>query len=165
MLNKIDFNKFKENPFSLIGDEWMLITAGKQEKFNTMTASWGGVGVMWGEPSATIYIRPQRFTKEFVDREDYFTLSFFDKKYKNALNYCGSHSGRDVDKVKEIDLTPVFYDNAISFKEAKLVMVCKKEYSQDMLKDCFLNEQIINKWYKDLDFHTMYIGKIVDIYN
>ena len=105
MLQKIDPKTLTVNPFTLIGDQWMLITAGTPEHCNTMTASWGGVGVMWAEPSATCYIRPQRYTKEFVDNSDYFTLCFFDESYRKALNLCGSTSGRDVDKIKECGFT------------------------------------------------------------
>ena len=106
MLQKIDPKTLTVNPFTLIGDQWMLITAGTPEHCNTMTASWGGIGVMWAEPSATCYIRPQRYTKEFVDNSDYFTLCFFDESYRKALNLCGSTSGRDVDKIKEIVIRP-----------------------------------------------------------
>ena len=95
------------NPFSMIGKEWMLITAGTVSDCNTMTASWGGLGVIWGKPSATVYIRQSRYTKEFVDREERFTISVFDEAYRPALNLCGKVSGRDCDKIKEAGLTPV----------------------------------------------------------
>ena len=98
MLKRIDPKEIGQNVFSLIGDQWMLITAGSRERCNTMTASWGGLGVIWGAPAATCYIRPQRYTKEFVDREEYFTLCFFGEEYRKALSLCGSKSGRDVDK-------------------------------------------------------------------
>ena len=105
MFHKVDPKSLNENVFSLIGDKWMLITAGSRERCNTMTASWGGLGVIWGAPAATCYIRPQRYTKEFVDREEYFTLCFFGEEYRKALSLCGSKSGRDVDKVKECGFT------------------------------------------------------------
>ena len=100
-MRKIDPKTLDKNIFSAIGDQWMLITAGTADRCNTMTASWGGLGVIWNAPSATCYIRPQRYTKEFVDREDYFTLSFFGEEHRKALQLCGSKSGREVDKVKE----------------------------------------------------------------
>ena len=99
MLKRIDPKEIGQNVFSLIGDQWMLITAGTAEQCNTMTASWGGLGVLWGAPMATCYIRPQRYTREFVDREEYFTLAFFDEEHRKALALCGSKSGREVDKV------------------------------------------------------------------
>ena len=105
MFKSIDPKQLNENVFSLIGDKWMLITAGTKENCNTMTASWGGLGVFWGAPTATCYIRPQRYTKEFVDREEYFTLAFFGEEYRKALALCGAKSGREVDKVKECGFT------------------------------------------------------------
>ena len=99
--------ELRVNPFSMIGKEWMLITAGTVSDCNTMTASWGGLGVIWGKPSATVYIRQSRYTKEFVDREERFTISVFDEAYRPALNLCGKVSGRDCDKIKEAGLTPV----------------------------------------------------------
>ena len=89
-MKKIDVKSLQDNVFSLIGDRWMLITAGTAERCNTMTASWGGLGVLWGAPAATIYLRPQRYTKEFVDREEYFTLAFFGEEQRKALTLCGS---------------------------------------------------------------------------
>ena len=83
------------NPFTKIGKEWMLVTAGDEEKHNTMTASWGAMGIMWGKNVATVYIRPQRYTKEFIDKEERFTVSFFSEEYRQALEVCGSKSGRD----------------------------------------------------------------------
>lgn len=105
MFEKIEPKALDQNVFSLIGDQWMLITAGTKEECNTMTASWGGLGVLWGKPVATVYIRPQRYTLEFVEREDTFTLCFFGEAYRKALALCGSKSGRDVDKVKECGFT------------------------------------------------------------
>ena len=100
-LKEVKIEDLTFNPFTKIGKEWMLITAGNEEKHNTMTASWGGVGIMWGMNVATAYIRPQRYTKGFVDAEDMYTLSFFQEEYRKALNLCGTKSGRDCDKDKE----------------------------------------------------------------
>lgn len=105
MFSRIDPKELDQNVFSMIGEQWMLVTAGTVERCNTMTASWGGLGVLWGKPVATVYIRPQRYTLEFVEREDCFTLSFFGEEYRKALALCGSKSGRDVDKVKECGFT------------------------------------------------------------
>ena len=165
MLQKIDPKTLTVNPFTLIGDQWMLITAGTPEHCNTMTASWGGVGVMWAEPSATCYIRPQRYTKEFVDNNDYFTLCFFDESYRKALNLCGSTSGRDVDKIKEGGFTvQAGAGNAPYFAEAELVLVCKKRYAQLMQPECFTDKTIDGKFYPQKDYHVMYIGQIVEAY-
>ena len=92
MFQKVDPKSLSLNPFSAIGDQWMLITAGTPERLNTMTASWGGLGVLWGVPMAACYIRPQRYTKQFVDENGYFTLSFFGEEYRPQLSLCGSKS-------------------------------------------------------------------------
>ena len=126
MFEQIDPKSLDQNVFSLIGDQWMLLTAGTGEKCNTMTASWGGLGVLWGKPVATVYIRPQRYTLEFVEREEKFTLAFFGEEYRKALALCGSKSGRDIDKVKESGFTVETADGAPYFAQADLVLVCRK---------------------------------------
>ena len=139
----------------------MLITAGTAEHCNTMTASWGGLGVLWGAPAATCYIRPQRYTKEFVDREEYFTLSFFGEEWRKALSLCGSKSGREVDKVKECGFTVKTADcGAPYFEEASLVLVCRKRFAQEMDPN-LMPDAVKEKWYPEKDYHTMYIGEIV----
>ena len=109
MLTEFDVKTLSFDPFERIGRDWCLITAGNKGSYNTMTASWGGVGILWNKEVATCYIRPQRYTKEFVDREEYFTLSFFPDGWREALNFCGKYSGRDRDKAAETGLKP-FYD-------------------------------------------------------
>lgn len=163
MFQSVDPKKLTENVFSLIGDKWMLITAGTPERCNTMTASWGGLGVIWGAPAATCYIRPQRYTKEFVDREEYFTLAFFGEEWRKALSLCGSKSGRDVDKVKECGFTlGTAACGAPYFQEADLVLVCRKRFAQKM-DPANIAEDVKEKWYPQRDYHTMYIGEIVEV--
>lgn len=163
MFEKIDPKTLDQNVFSLIGDQWMLITAGTKEQCNTMTASWGGLGVLWGKPVATVYIRPQRYTLEFVEREDTFTLCFFGAEYRKALTLCGSKSGRDVDKVKECGFTVATAEGAPYFEEADLVLVCRKAYWQDIDPTHFLDGEIDGKWYPEHDYHRMFIGEIVEV--
>lgn len=152
--------EIKDNPFKLIGKDWMLVTAGNKDKCNTMTASWGAVGIMWGKPSVTCYIRQSRYTKEFLDREDHFTISIFDEEYRKALSLCGSVSGRDKDKIKEAGLTVCEAGESVAFEEARLIIVCKKEYAQYMGHENFINKENDERWYGDKDYHTMYIGSI-----
>ena len=162
MFQSINVKELQENPFALIGDKWMLITAGDAEKCNTMTASWGGVGVMWGAPAATCYIRPQRYTKEFIDQGEFFTLCFFGEEYRKVLQVCGSKSGRDMDKVKECGLTVKTAEcGAPYFEEAELVLVCRKRYCQEMDANQ-MPEDIKEKWYPNKDYHVMYISEIVE---
>ena len=164
MFTRIDPKELNQNVFTLIGDQWMLITAGTKEKCNTMTASWGGLGVLWGGPVATVYIRPQRYTLEFVENSDYFTLSFFGEAYRKALALCGSKSGRELDKVKECGFTVMEAEcGAPYFAEAELVLVCRKRFVQPMDPDR-LPEDVKERWYPQKDYHTLYIGEIVEAY-
>lgn len=162
-LTKINIKELSFNPFDCIGVQWMLISAGTEEKWNTMTASWGGVGIMWGKPSATCYIRQSRYTKEFVDQSEYFTLTFLKDGYRDVLNRMGSNSGRDIDKMHDSGLTSVFMDGQPTFAEASLVLVCKKQGQSDITLDQ-MSPDVVNKWYADKDYHTMYIGEIIAAY-
>lgn len=163
MFQSISPKELTENVFSLIGDRWMLITAGTPAHCNTMTASWGGLGVFWGAPAATCYIRPQRYTKEFVDREDYFTLCFFDEDYKKQLSLCGSKSGREIDKLSACNFTAAAADcGAPYIQQAQLVLVCKKQLVQNLEIDA-IPAAIKERWYPQEDYHCMYIGEIVEV--
>ena len=150
------------NVFDQIGDRWMLVTAGDRRKFNTMTASWGGMGILWGRPVAFSFIRPQRYTYGFLQNSGFYTLSFYDGKYRDALSLCGTKSGRDCDKVKEAGLTPVFGDHSVYFGEANLVLVCKKLYEQPMDPACFLDPSI-ERNYPDKDYHRIFVGEITQV--
>jgi flavin reductase (DIM6/NTAB) family NADH-FMN oxidoreductase RutF len=152
----------RKNPFHLIGKEWMLITAGDKDKVNTMTASWGGLGVMYGKSVAFIVIRPQRYTKEFIDREETFSLSFLDKKYKKALNYLGTVSGRNEDKIKNSGLSVDYFKDTPYFIEADQVLICKKLFMQTMDGSSLLNEKLDKTWYPNKDYHILYIAEITD---
>ena len=156
-------DQFRKNPFKLIGKDWMLITAGNKENVNTMTASWGGLGVMYGKNVAYIVIRPQRYTKEFVDREDTFSLSFFDKEHRKTLNYLGTVSGRDEDKISKSGLTLIRYNDTPYFDEANHVLICKKLFKQPLNTDGLIDENLLNTWYRNGDYHTLYIAEITDI--
>ena len=162
MWRNVDPRELTENVFSLIGDRWMLITAGTAEECRTMTASWGGLGVIWGTPAATCYIRPQRYTKELVDREDHFTLAFFGEGHREQLALCGSKSGRDIDKVKECSFTvKTAACGAPYFDEAELVLVCRKRFAQPM-DPALIPDEVKERWYPERDYHTLYIGEIVE---
>jgi len=161
MFSEIKVSEIQENVFDLIGRQWMLITAGDKENFNTMTASWGGLGFLWNVPVAYIFIRPQRFTFRFVEDNLFFTLCFIEPEFKNILDYCGSHSGRDVNKIKETGLIPAHTQNGtIYFEQAKLVMECKKLYCDD-IDPVHFADKAIQRNYPENDYHRMYIGKVV----
>lgn len=158
---EIAVSELQENPFDLIDREWMLITAGKADALNTMTASWGGLGILWNTPVSFCFVRPTRYTYEFMEREKYFTLSFCGPAYRRALQICGRVSGRDTDKIKEAGLTPRTDEAAPYFDEARLVLVCKKMYIQDIDPAGFLDPTIETHY--DNDYHRMYVGEIVKV--
>ncbi len=152
--------EIRDNPFTLLDDDWMLITAGNKESFNMMTASWGGFGILWNKPVVYIFIRPQRYTLQFTEKHAFFTLTFFEKKYKNILNLCGSKSGKQINKMENIGLTSIETETGnIYFKEARLVMECRKLYSEDIKKSNFIVSTPLSN-YPLKDYHKMYIGEI-----
>ena len=161
-INPKDLN---ENVIRAIGYEWMLITAGSKSHYNTMTAAWGGIGYLWNLPVSYIFVRPQRFTFEYTEQYDNYSLCFFDKTYKKDLMYCGRNSGRDVNKAKETKLTAIESPNGlISFEEARLIIDCKKIYADDIKELNFLDKSVDQKVYPEKDYHRMYIGEIKSIY-
>lgn len=150
----------QENPFRLIGSDWMLVTAGSLDSFNTMTASWGGMGHLWDKNVCFCFIRPTRYTWEFMEKSEVFTLSFFDEKYRRVLEYCGSHSGRHVNKIGRTGLTPVKGSaDDVFFAEARLVIECRKIYYTDIDPSAFLARTLVDI-YPEKDYHRMYIGEI-----
>lgn len=161
----IDVTKADINPFQRIGQDWMLITAKKEGVVNTMTASWGTMGVFWGKNIVTVGIRPQRFTKEFVDAGDTFTLTFFDGDRKKEMGYLGTVSGRDEDKIEKVDFhvteTP---EGEPTFSEGTLVLVCKKLMEVPLAPADFKEAEIDEKWYSEKDYHQMYTAEVVAAY-
>lgn len=150
----------KINPFSLIGNDWMLVTAGEKNNFNTMTASWGTVGVLWNKNIASCFVRPQRYTFKFLEENEIFSLSFFDEKYKDALKICGTKSGRDCNKINLAGLTPIFDEKTPYFKESKMILICKKIYTQYIDPKCMIDENLESN-YKLKDYHKMFVGEII----
>ena len=173
---KKNIREFPGSPFERIGTGWMLITAanldGGKGNWNTLTASWGGFGVLWQKDVAFVYIRPSRQTFGFINNASIFTLSFFDETYRSALNLCGEKSGRDIDKAAAAGLTPIFFQNgskvngaaiygAVSFREAKDIIICKKLYTHDFIPEHFLDRDAIEECYHGKDYHRMFIGEIM----
>ncbi len=162
-MKEIKHELLEENPFKIIGEDWLLLTAKKDGKVNTMTASWGGLGIMWGKKVAYIFIRPQRYTKEFVDFADKLSVSVLPSKFKKELSYLGTVSGRDEDKISKANLTLKDYEDVPTFEEARLTLICKKLYAQELKEDCFIEKENIEKWYPNKDYHTMYVVEIEKI--
>ena len=162
---KIDISELSFNPFDKIGKQWMLLTGGNKDSYNTMTASWGQLGVLWNKNVFTCYIRPNRYTYDFVEKGECFTASFLGEEFREALSFCGSHSGRDCDKAKETGLTPAEIDGCMTFAESELVLVCRKLYSYDLEEKGFLTDDGLNeKFFANAPYHRAYISEIVGVY-
>ncbi len=162
-MKEISVKELMINPVTAFHDDWMLLTAGTKERgYNSMTCSWGHIGNLWSGPSAICYVRPQRYTRKFIDREELFSLCFFDG-YKKELAYLGSHSGKDGDKTAAVGFTPIFEDGCTYYAEASLVLVCRKVYQSTIREDCFTDRRVMDACYPERDFHDMYIGEIVKV--
>lgn len=164
-MKSVAIKDLNENFFEAIGKEWMLVTAGNKEHFNTMTASWGGIGFLWNKPVVFVFIRPERYTFEFIEKQEYFTLSFLGKENKSIYNFCGSKSGREVDKVKETGLRPVVTDKGnILFEQGRLGLECRKLFITDMKEENFLDYSVYEKWYGGThgNLHRVYVAEITD---
>jgi flavin reductase (DIM6/NTAB) family NADH-FMN oxidoreductase RutF len=156
----VEATEIRDNPFSLIGSDWMLVSAGDLGSWNTMTAAWGGFGYLWQRNVIHAYVRPTRYTWEFMEKNPDFTLSFFPETYRDALNYCGSHSGRDVDKAKETGLVPFEPEpGTISFEQARLIIIARTIYHQDIDPVLFIDPSL-SRHYPEHDYHRMYIGEV-----
>lgn len=151
------------NAFDKIGKQWMLITAKDGERVNTMTASWGGFGVLWGKNVAYIFVRQSRYTKEFIDKSDTLSLGFFAEDKKAVLGYMGKVSGRDEDKIAKMGLTVKLIDDIPVFEEAEETLLCKKLFAGPISPENFIDKDIDGRWYADKDYHTMYVVEILDI--
>ena len=154
--------KFTTDILSVFDKKWALLTAGDSDNFNAMTISWGGLGTIWGRPVATVYVRTSRYTHDFMDANEFFTVSFYPEECKRILGVLGSKSGRDMDKMKESGLTPVQAGESMSFKEAEITLVCRKLYKQQ-LNVANMPENVAKAMYEGQAPHDMYIGEIVEI--
>jgi flavin reductase (DIM6/NTAB) family NADH-FMN oxidoreductase RutF len=160
---KRDPYKLDESVFRMIGKDWMLIASGDRDRYNMMTASWGNFGILWNKPIASIFIRPQRYTFEFLEKNDFFTLTFFDDNYRPLLNKMGSESGRNTTKMNIEGLDAVETENkVVYFQQAKLVVECRKIYYADINPDHFIDKSIVGM-YPNSDFHRMYMGEIINL--
>lgn len=152
------------NPFVVFGKMWALLTAGNESDFNTMTIAWGELGTLWDRSIATVFVKPSRYTKQFIDAADDFSISFFGPEQHKALEICGTKSGRDTNKVEASGLSPIQLGNIMTFEEANLVMTCHKLYAAPFVKDGFIEKDLIDRVYPNDDFHTIYIGEIAAIH-
>ncbi|MDD6033516.1 MAG: flavin reductase family protein [Oscillospiraceae bacterium] len=150
------------NPFAMLAEQWALVTVEDGGKANPMTVSWGGLGVLWSKPVATIYIRPQRYTHQLLEQEELFTVSFYGEEQRAALKLCGARSGRELDKAAACGLTLKKEDGFCYYEEAELVLCCRKIYRDRIRPEGFLADDIDGN-YPGKDYHDLYIGEIVRV--
>lgn len=161
---KIAAEEISGNLFERIGRQWFLLTAGTDKDWNAMTCSWGMAGVLWNHPAVTCYVRRSRHTLSFMEKQETFTLSFFPENERKALAYCGTHSGRDGNKTAEAGLHPeLIAGDAVTFKEAEMVLVCRKRFAAD-IDPKNLPQEIVTGFYSGDAAHRMYIGEILGVY-
>lgn len=170
---KVNLSDFNFKPFSILANDWALLVAGNLQNHNAMTISWGGFGVLWNKLIAFVFVRPQRFTRTFLENTSHFSLNFFDEKFRYALEFCGANSGKDVNKDAKTGLKAREFDNTVGYEQAKLVFVCKKLYVSQFNKSKFLNSKLVDDFYVksdvnfnyDFDFHFVYLAEIENVYS
>ena len=155
---------FESNPFTLLSNDWGVLTAGNHEKTNSMTISWGGFGVLWNKNVCYIFVRDTRYTKGFIDSCGTFSLTFFQKDFnRSILMYLGSVSGSRENKMKMTHLNINYADGIPFIDEGNLVITCKTLASSKITPESLIDSEIETSHYKDGDFHTMYVGEILQI--
>ena len=154
--------KISEDVFSYFNRKWALLTAGTRERFNAMTISWGGMGTLWGKPVVTVYVKPIRYTWQFMEKYDVFTVSFYPEEYRKDLTLLGELSGRDGDKIARTALTPKFLQEGVTFEQAEFTLVCRKLYAQDLDRGA-MPEDVRKAIYATEEPHRMFIGEVIDI--
>ena len=160
---EISLDNLHTSPFKMIGKDWMLICPpdkSKESGINAMTASWGGVGILWNKPVCTLYIRPQRYTYPLCEKNDIFSVCFPPEEYRDAMKLCGTISGRDMDKVKECNMEVSEYDGVKYIDGSNVVFICKKLYADDIKEECFIDKSPLSNYAKK-DYHRFYICEIV----
>ncbi len=153
---------FNTDILNIFDKQWALVTAGTPDKFNSMTISWGGLGTLWSKPVATVYVRTSRYTHDFMEANDYFTVSFYPESKRQALGVFGSKSGKDIDKMNYPGLTAKPLGESVTFEEAEVTILCKKLYVQQLDMDK-IPAEIRDRFYTGDAIHDMYIGEIVGI--
>ncbi len=157
--------EINDNLFHLIAKDWTLICAGDESSYNMMTANWAGMGFLWRKNVCFIFIRHGRYTYDFIEKNKSLTLSFFSEEYRDVLNVCGKKSGRDIDKMKDVPLTPVPVNGgAVGFSEARLVLNCEKLCSGEIKDFDFIDKSILDN-YADGDYHKLYICEIKEVFS
>ncbi len=170
MFKEIDIEDYEMKPFDLIKNDWLVLSSGNDELgYNSMTINWGHVGSIWGKKTGRdtflVYVRPQRYTHDLIEKTGKFTVSRLKPEFKKAHGVFGGKSGHNEDKVNASGLKPIIENESLYYEEANLVFDCEVIYKQDLKEENFVVKYIIEENYPNKDFHTMYVGKIIKIYN
>ena len=172
-LHEVDFRELKQNPYDLFDRRWAILAAGNEnDGFNGMTIAWGTLGALWDKlpqvdfrgmcnPVATVYVRPSRHTKEFMDSEDLFTISVLPEELHHVHSIMGKKSGRDMDKFTASGITPAFENGTVHVAESELVLVCRKLYAAELSLDSFTDKEVVERDYPAGDVHVQYVGQII----
>lgn len=164
-MHEIHPSEIKENPIQLFDQSWAQLTAGRSGDLNTMTISWGSLGELWNKPVVTVYVSRDRYTHEFMEREDRFTVAFFPEQYRPALNYLGTCSGRDSDKIAESGLTlELLASGQPSFAEADMVIEARKIYGAPFSAEGFGDVPAVFYASRGIGIHSVYIGEIEHVW-
>ena len=157
-----------EQDFSDNGFNWfrhaLLLAAGDKQQSNAMTIGWGGIGTLWGKTAVTVYVAEKRYTKQFMDNSQYFTIMAFDERKEEILNYMGSKSGRDGDKAKALNLHTAYTENGTPYYlEADLVIECRTMYAAPFDPQ-FFKDDVPKRMYSNFSagIHSMYIGEVAN---
>lgn len=165
IMKKITPQELNKNAFDLIGKQWAMITTKSADgKVNTMPASWGGVGILWHKPVTYIFLRPQRYTRELMDASETFSACFLPEEYRDQLKFCGAHSGRDTDKLTECGFDSITLDDTPALAQSEIVVTCRKLYRQKFDPACFIVPGLDEKNYPNKDYHYVYVGEILGVY-
>ena len=161
-LHSVEVKTLTPEIFRMFQVNTALLTAGDEKHLNTMTIGWGQLGTLWNLPVCTVYVRPERYTYEFMEAQDTFSVSVLPDSARDIARLCGTRSGREVDKVKECGFTVAQAEcGAPYFEEAELVLVCRKRYAQEMDPQA-IPQDAKDRFYPEKDYHTMYIGEVVE---
>ena len=166
-MRKFDVKELNDNVFETIGKEWLLVTAGSKDKMNMMTASWGCLGWLWNKPVAVVFIRPERFTHELIEENEYMTLSFLghSEEARKIYNFCGTKSGRNLDKVQATGLTPISLESGnVAYEQARLTLECRKLYKDSMSAEKFIDKDLLQWYGAKGGFHDVYVVEITHAY-
>ncbi len=164
-MKKITPQELNKNAFDLIGKQWAMVTTKSADgRVNTMPASWGGIGILWHKPVTYIFLRPQRYTRELMDASETFSACFLPEEYREQLQYCGKHSGRDTDKLAACKFEAITLDDAPALAQSELVITCRKLYRQKFDPACFIDSELDEKNYPNQDYHFVYVSEILGVY-